>query len=97
MSNINWDTSAKDVNLIAEIASRAVKRDKALDKVELMMDITATHNNGTPLDLKQLLNFDKFNFAHDIYGIIGHINRNTGKLERCFLPRCAASVDAAAQ
>ena len=52
------------------------------------MDISATHLH-CPLDLDQLLKFDDFNFAHDITGISFNLDRVTGKLENCFLPRCA--------
>jgi hypothetical protein len=57
--------------------------------MDLNMDVTATHCNGTPLDLEKLLAFDEFNVAHDIYGIMDCIDRNTGKLTSGFLPRCA--------
>ena len=32
---------------------------------------------------------DDFNLMHDVTGINAHINRYSGKLERCFLPRFA--------
>jgi hypothetical protein len=53
------------------------------------MDITATHLNGTPLDLDKFLKFDSPDFGHDIYGIMRFIDRNTGKLTNGFLPRCS--------
>lgn len=53
------------------------------------MDVTACHANGCPLDLEKLLHADAFNFSHDVFGIARYINRNTGKLENCFVPRCA--------
>lgn len=54
------------------------------------MDITACHLNGCPLKLDALLDADGFNFAHDVFGIRQHINRETGKLQDFFLPRYAA-------
>ena len=51
------------------------------------MDITACHANGNPLGLQRLLLADDFTFAHDVFGIRGHINRETGQLEDCFVPR----------
>lgn len=54
------------------------------------MDITATHLNGCPLQLQKFLDADDFNFAHDLVGIVNHMDRSTGQLIRCFLPRCAA-------
>ncbi len=51
------------------------------------MDITAAHRNGCPLKLDELLKAEDFDFAHDVFGIRRYINRKTGKLENCFLPR----------
>lgn len=53
------------------------------------MDITATHANGCPLKLAELLAADDFNFSHDVAGIYRHLDRTTGKLLDCFLPRFA--------
>lgn len=58
--------------------------------LDIQMDVTATHCNGNPLRLDDLLAADDFNFAHDIYGIRRHLNRGTGKLENCFSPRFSA-------
>lgn len=52
-----------------------------------MMDITAVHANGNPLKLAELLATDDFNFTHDVFGITRHIDRETGKLGGCFVPR----------
>lgn len=58
-------------------------------RLQLSMDLTACHANGCPLDLDGLLNADKGDFLHDVTGIMAHINRQTGQLEDCFLPRYA--------
>jgi len=57
--------------------------------LEAQMDVTACHVNGCPLKLQELLEADDFNFSHDIFGIRRHLNRETGQLENCFLPRFA--------
>lgn len=93
MSKIIWECSKEETILIHEIAKRAVK-DYAragvkLDFIDTSMDITACHLNGNPLDLEKLLKADPFNFAHDITGIARHIDRETGQLKDCFLPRCS--------
>lgn len=76
-----------------EIATRAVelslKHGVRRDVRDIQMDIIATHANGCPLDLDRLAAADDFNFAHDVFGIERHIDRATGKLTRCFLPRFA--------
>ncbi len=53
------------------------------------MDLVACHANGMPLDLNALLHADDFNFSHDVWGIAKHINRTSGELENCFVPRFA--------
>lgn len=90
---VKFDATKAEMKLIQKIARRAVRLAKraggSYDLTDAQMDITATHANGTPLDLAKLAAFDDFNFAHDVFGIRGHIDRTTGKLTRCFLPRCA--------
>jgi hypothetical protein len=53
------------------------------------MDLEATHANGCPLDFAKLLACDDFDFLHDIGGIAMHLDRSTGVLKDCFLPRLA--------
>lgn len=90
---INWESTKEEFETIAKIAKRANAMAKQLNvKYELMtinMDISACHLNGCELRLNELLNADNSNFAHDIFGIRANINRKTGKLENCFLPRYA--------
>lgn len=93
MISIEWNATKKDVLLIHRIAKRVAdlcKKDgRKLDLMSLEMDITACHLNGCPLKLSKLLKADEFNLLHDVAGISKHINRETGKLENCFLPRFA--------
>lgn len=58
-------------------------------KTIYMMDVLAAHANGCPLDFAALAEASDFDLAHDVGGIIRHIDRNTGKLTGCFLPRHA--------
>lgn len=58
-------------------------------KMNLLMDVEATHCNGCPLDLARLVEFNDMNLCHDIDGINRHIDRTTGALLHHFLPRCA--------
>lgn len=87
---INWNTTKKDTELITKIAQRAVRVNSDYDFMDASMDVTAVHLNDCKLDLKKLLGFDDFNFAHDVFGINRHLDRETGKLMNCFLPRCSA-------
>lgn len=55
--------------------------------LDIDMDLVATHCNGNPLRLADLLDADDFNLLHDVSGIARHLNRDTGKLEGFFRPR----------
>lgn len=93
---LSFATSTDDGRLIDLI----VKRGRALDRkhqvrgyspLHCSMDITAAHANGTPLRLADMLAADDFNFAHDWFGIRRHLNRETGQMLNCFLPRFHAA------
>lgn len=92
---VSFKVSTDDAALIDAIVKRAwthkAVRDYT-DRLSLSMDITATHANGNPLRLAELLEADDFNFTHDVYGILRHINRDNGNLEGFFLPRFTAHV-----
>lgn len=95
---INWNASRFEFELMSKIATRAVKMAAALGVEYSMstaiMDINACHSNGCPLFLDELLKSDNSNFGHDVFGIRRHINRETGQLEGCFLPRFAMPTPA---
>lgn len=58
-------------------------------RIALMMDIEFVHSDVVKLDIVALANAKAADFNHDVIGIWNHYNRVTGKLEGCFLPRCA--------
>lgn len=90
----NWHCTREDADLVIAIVNRAASslnlESLGVDRLTLSMDLRATHLNGCPLDLRGLLDAQKFDFTHDICGIVRHINRVTGKLGDYFLPRYAA-------
>lgn len=91
---IDWKRAkAQDQETVSKIVARAVKDPQMgsliKDKLSLDMDLMATHISGCPLNLDRLLRFEDADFWHDILGIRANINRENGKLENCFLPRCA--------
>lgn len=90
---IKWTKDKEVMDLEAQIARRAVKMAREFsieyDQMTAVMDLDACHSNGCPLKLQELLGADNFNFAHDVFGIRTHINRTSGQLENCFLPRYA--------
>lgn len=100
---IKWETTDAEVSLIAKIAKRAIAMARDLERkggrdgnrlgfdgLDIQMDIAATHLNGCPLRLEGLLAADDFNFAHDVWGIRRHLDRETGRLQNHFLPRFSA-------
>lgn len=92
-AQVSFDIDIRDAKLVTKIVTRAKKLLKArnpgskIDTLCMRMDLIATHANGTPLDFKKFLEFDEFNFLHDLNGIAVHIDRSTGKLKHHFLPR----------
>ncbi len=92
---ITWANSKEDTEVISKIVDRYMEFHHSLNipkvyqrpKMDLMMDIEATHCNGNPLRLNDLLEADDFNFTHDLIGIQDHLNRTTGELQDCFVPR----------
>lgn len=94
MSECSFNVSRAEREIILKIADRAAPmfRDAKVKqtKLDTIMDLSACVANGNPLRLEELLKADDFNFAHDVFGIYRHINRDTGKLENCFLPRFTA-------
>lgn len=78
------------VDLIIEIVNRAWEsmKNHYTDKLDMMLDMEFA-NRDCPLKLQELLDADEFNFWHDILGIYKNLNRQTKKLENCFVPRYA--------
>lgn len=71
---------------IDKIVIRARLLMPTIDRLSLFMDLEYIHNT-IGLELNDLLNTDNSNFIHDIVGITNNINRLTGRLENCFVPR----------
>jgi hypothetical protein len=90
---VSFAVDDEDRKLIGKIAERAYAMDReangrrAASKIHHNMNVTACHANGNPLRLRDLLAADDFNFAHDVFGIDRHIDRDTGKLLHHFSPR----------
>jgi hypothetical protein len=91
---LNWKATKEEYDLIYGIAQRASgmarRVGQEMDVRDVMMDVAACHLNGNPLHLGELLKADDFNFAHDVWGIAEHMDRDTGRLGDCFTPRYSA-------
>lgn len=82
--------STKEFHLILSIVNRGWEKMKEnyKDKLSMIMDIEYAHKD-CPLKLQELFDADDMNFYHDIIGIGNNIDRATGKLKNCFVPRFA--------
>lgn len=86
---LNFDLNNTDREYARKIAVRAVEYLDVLSVMEIIMDLSVVHNHDCGLDLAQFSAADDFNLLHDVVGIHNHLNRKTGKLEDCFVPRFA--------
>lgn len=98
--DVSFKVSTSDAAIISKIVARAWQidwlRSSYADRMSMNMDVTATHANGNPLRLGDLLAADDFNFVHDMGGICNCLDRSTGKLTRNFRPRFSAHAAEAA-
>ena len=86
-----------DARLIDQIVERYLNRYTWADslyrgcvKLEVEMDLTTCHANGSPLKLAELLEASDDDLHHDIDGVREHLDRHTGELLNCFSPRYSA-------
>ena len=79
--------SKEDTFIINRIARRALEMSGG-DLLSMQMSLEQCHH-FCPLDLAGLLNANMSDFAHDIHGILHHLNKSTGELENRFTPRYA--------
>lgn len=82
--------SDMDMYFIDRIANRAeelnVDFGEDRDDTDLRLDIQCVHET-IGLRLEDMLGADDFNFLHDIYGIMDHLDRETGEMLDFFIPR----------
>lgn len=87
---IDWNrSSTEEVLAINRIAKMAKTLDGSLDLLRVQMDLEACHTHGCPLDLERMANGQKGDLMHDVSGIAAHLDRETGELLDCFVPRFA--------
>lgn len=88
---IDWGniiTTEEEHKTIREIVRRAeaLGLNAGRSRIDLVMDLEVVHD-GYKLDLDALLGADDVNFVHDVLGIVRRLDRQTGELQDCFLPR----------
>lgn len=85
-SRYETDLMFKIVERADEIAEEI--NGEGIDRTSLLMDLEAVHHQ-IGLRLDELLKASRFDFMHDVFGIRRHMDRATGTLGGCFLPRYA--------
>lgn len=90
MKILNFTPNTRhEATLIQVIAKRATGLLPNVSIMQVAMDVSAVHLNGCPLRLEELAEAENFHFAHDVVGILRHLDRETGQLRDCFVPRYA--------
>ena len=93
---IDWNkmnTTKEEMISMSNIVKMANKEyslraGEPLDIMARVMDMEACHNT-CPLNLEGLETAELSDLLHDVLGIASHLNRETGELEGCFVPRYA--------
>ena len=78
-----------EITLIGLIADKAIETSIEIDKTTIMMDLIATHKH-IKLDLGRMAKGNIGDIMHDIVGIYNNLDRTTGEMQNCFLPRFSA-------
>lgn len=88
---IDFSTNLEDAVAVLERVSKITGNVYVgKNRMAFLMDILAAdgENGNRPIDYKRLLAADDFTFIHDVGGICTHMDRTTGLLGGCFIPRC---------
>ena len=84
---IKWENVSKeDYKTISKIVNRITGMYPTIDKMSANMDLSAAHAT-TPINLVKLLTSSDFDLLHDVAGIFDNLDRETGELKNCFVPR----------
>lgn len=93
---VSFDVTAPQRAQITRIAKRwmAMLRASGMrpsyDIIDVRMTVSAVvAQKQVPLDLDALEQSNEFDFLHDMSGMHRHMDRTTGLLRDCFLPRAA--------
>lgn len=95
MTDVKFTTTAQEFDLIERVCARyeSLALEHGFkpydDRMSRVMDLSAVHSNGNPMDFEKLLAAPEFDFIHDIDGIMRHLDRRTGALQGFFSPRCS--------
>jgi hypothetical protein len=86
---MNFRISKKDMKLIQSCVDRVVRDcgPLTITRLDMFMYIAGAHSDRR-LNLDRLLASPAAQFFHDVGGIMGSLDRTTGKLQKCFEPLC---------
>ncbi len=88
---VSFKASPEETRMALLCAQRANRLATAMSVTysvqQAHMDLLAPHANGCPMDFAALLAANDANFSHDVFGIGRYLNRSSGRLGDCFLPR----------
>ena len=81
--------SPQDQDRIKEIADRAEifasEHGLPIYRNHIILAVALAHKHR-PLNLTALYHAQNFDFVHDVWGIMQHIDLATGKMNNCFVP-----------
>jgi len=86
---VSHEDNAKVIKIMLRAASLMNFEILDASRLDIVMDLTVCHCLACPLNLDGLLKANGGDLIHDVSGIVRHLNRDTGKLEDCFVPRFA--------
>jgi hypothetical protein len=82
----------REGKLIARIVDRAttIAREAGVrpGRINLFIGLSLAHKH-MPLNLDVLADANDVTLAHDVFGIMRHLDPKTGELRDCFVPRTA--------
>lgn len=91
LSTLTWQQMAKREHMtkcakVCERAEAELSLGPGYERINLIMDLESLAD----LNVDRLLAAPAFDFGHDIYGIMRHMDRSNypGRLTGCFGPRC---------
>lgn len=90
---ITSKVSDEEMELLLTITQRSYDACRHTDIdwifVEMLLDLINCHAEACALDLEAMTTWPIHDVIHDLIGIRNHLNRETKKLENCFVPRFA--------
>ena len=83
-----------NIKSAAQVADRVEGYGLQFDRMSFIMDLLASdgENDNLKIDWPHFIAATQLDFMHDVQGIYNHLNRTTGHLDGCFVPRFAITL-----